>query len=132
MKPPYGRITAIDLNKGEHAWMVPNGDGPRNHPLLKDLNLPPLGQAVRAGPLATKTLLFVTEGDQINVRTPPSGGGKKFRALDKTTGKTVWETELPAGATGTPMTYLHAGKQYIVFAIGGQRYAAELIAFALP
>jgi len=132
MKPPYGRITAIDLNKGEHAWMVPNGDGPRNHPLLKDLNLPPLGQSVRAGPLATKTLLFVTEGDQINTRTPPNGGGRKFRALDKATGKTLWETELPAGATGTPMTYMHAGKQYIAFAIGGQRYAAELIAFALP
>jgi len=132
MKPPYGRITAIDLNKGEPAWMVPNGDGPRNHPLLKDLNLPPLGQAVRAGPLATKTLLFVTEGDQINVRTPPNGGGRKFRALDKASGRTVWETELPAGATGTPMTYMHAGKQYIVFAIGSQRYPAEFIAFALP
>ena len=83
-------------------------------------------------PLATKTLLFVTEGDQINVRTPPGGGGKKFRALDKATGDTVWETELEAGATGTPMTYLHKGKQYIVVAIGGQQHPAEFIALSLP
>jgi quinoprotein glucose dehydrogenase len=133
MKPPYGRITAIDLNKGEPAWMVPNGDGPRNHPLLKDLNLPPLGQAVRAGPLATKTLLFVTEGDQINVRTPPNGGGRKFRALDKATRqeRSGKPSSRPAPPR-TPMTYMHAGKQYIVFAIGSQRYPAEFIAFALP
>ena len=113
MKPPYGRITAIDLNKGEIAWMVANGDGPRNHPLLKQLNLPPLGQAVRAAPLLTKTVLFVTEGDQVNVRTPPNGGGKKFRAYDERTGKVLWETELAAGSTGTPMTYMHNGKQSI-------------------
>ena len=130
-KPPYGRITAIDLNRGEQVWMVPNGDGPRNHPLLKALNLPPLGHAVRAAPLVTKSLLFVTEGDQINVRTPPGGGGNKIRAYDKATGKVVWEYEMDAGSTGTLMTYLHKGTQYIVVAIGGQRHAAEFIAFAL-
>ena len=86
-KPPYGRITALNLNRGEQAWMVANGDGPRNHPLLKPLNLPPLGQSVRAAPLVTKTLLFVSEGDQVNVRTPPNGGGKKLRAFDKATGE---------------------------------------------
>jgi mannose-6-phosphate isomerase-like protein (cupin superfamily) len=69
------------------------GDGPRNHPALKDLHLGPLGQSVRAAPLATETLLFVSEGDQINVRTPPDGGGKKLRAFDKATGKVVWETD---------------------------------------
>jgi quinoprotein glucose dehydrogenase len=132
LKPPYGRITAIDLNKGETAWMVANGDGPRNHPLLKGLNLPPLGQSVRGAPLATKTLLFVTEGDQINVRTPPDGGGKKMRALDKATGRTLWETEFEAGSTGTPMTYMFNGKQYIVVAIGASRHPAEFIALALP
>ena len=130
-KPPYGRITAIDLNRGEQAWMVPNGDGPRNHPLLKDLHLPPLGQAVRAAPLVTKTLLFVTEGDQVNVRTPPGGGGKKIRAYDKATGSIVWEYEMDAGSTGTLMTYLYKGRQYVVVAIGGQTHAAEFIAFAL-
>ena len=69
--------------------MVANGDGPRDHPAIKALNLPPLGQAVRSSAIATKTLLFVTEGDQINPRTPPGGGGRKFRALDKATGKTA-------------------------------------------
>jgi quinoprotein glucose dehydrogenase len=132
VKPPYGRITAIDLNKGTHAWMVPNGDGPRHHPTIRHLNLGPLGHSVRAAPLATRTLLFVTEGDQINVRTPPNGGGRKLRALDKKTGATVWEMELEAGSTGTPMTYLHNGRQYIVLAIGGQRHPAEFVALSLP
>jgi len=131
VKPPYGRITAIDLNRGTIAWMVPNGDGPRNHPAIKNLNLGPLGQSVRAAPLATKTLLFVSEGDQVNVRTPPNGGGKKLRAFDKATGKVLWETTLDAGTTGTMMTYLYKGKQYIVVAIGGQDHAAEFIALSL-
>jgi quinoprotein glucose dehydrogenase len=131
VKPPYGRITALDLNQGTTRWMVPNGDGPRHHPLLKSLNLPPLGQSVRAGPLATKTLLFVTEGDQINVRTPPNGGGTKVRAFDKRTGAVVWEMALEAGSTGTPMTYLHNGTQFIVFAIGSTKYPAEFVALAL-
>ena len=132
VKPPYGRITALDLNRGETAWMVPNGDGPRNHPAIKDLNLGPLGHAVRTSTLATRTLLFVTEGDQVSVRTPPGGSGQKIRALDKGTGSTVWEMTLAAGATGSPMTYLHNGRQYIVLAIGGQNHPAEFIALALP
>jgi glucose dehydrogenase len=132
VKPPYGRITALDLNRGELKWTVANGDGPRFHPELKALNLPPLGQSVRAAPLVTKTLLFVTEGDQINTRTPPNGGGKKIRAYDKSTGQVLWETALEAGSTGTLMTYLHKGKQYIVVAIGGVQHPAEFVAFSLP
>jgi quinoprotein glucose dehydrogenase len=132
VKPPYGRITAINLHRGTAVWMTPNGDGPRNHPALKDLNLPPLGQSVRAAPLVTKTLLFVTEGDQINVRTPPDGGGRKIRAFDKATGTVVWEMTLDAGSTGTLMTYLHGGKQFIVVAIGGADHPAEFIALSLP
>ena len=131
-KPPYGRITAIDMNRAEHVWMVPNGDGPRNHPLLKDLHLPPLGQGGRVAPLLTKTLLFVGEGDAVIVATPPHGGGNKFRALDKATGKTLWEMEFPAGVTGAPMTYSHRGKQYIVVAIGSRTHAAEFVALSLP
>jgi quinoprotein glucose dehydrogenase len=131
-KPPYGRITAIDMNRGEHIWQVANGDGPRNHPALKDLNLPPLGSSGRAAPLATKTLLFIGEADEVIVATPPLGGGNKFRAFDKATGKVIWETEFPAGTTGAPMTYNHHGKQYIVVAIGGRRHSAELVALALP
>jgi quinoprotein glucose dehydrogenase len=132
MKPPYGRITAIDLNRGEHAWMVPNGDGPRDHPAIKQLNLPPLGHASRGAVLVTKTLLFAPDADQVNTRTPAGGGGTKFRALDKATGQTVWTLDLPAGVTGAPMTYLHRGKQYIVVAIGGRDHPAEFIALTLP
>ncbi len=130
-KPPYGRITAINLNTGDHVWMKPNGDGPREHPAIKHLNLPPLGQPGRASPLVTKTLLFIGEGDSINVRTPPGGGGKKFRAYDKSTGAVVWETEFPAGTTGAPMTYMHKGKQYIVVAIGSNEHQAEFVALGL-
>ena len=132
LKPPYGRITAIDLTRGEHVWMVPNGDGPRHHPALALLKLPPLGQAVIASPLVTKTLLFVSEGDQVNIRTPPGGGGRKLRAFDKQTGEVLWETELDAGTTGVLMTYLHRGKQYLVAAIGGATHQPEFVAFALP
>jgi glucose dehydrogenase len=143
LKPPYGRITAIDLNKGEHVWMVPNGDGPRDHPLLKNLNLPPLGNPGRSSPLATKTLLFVGEGDSIMadpVRVPPGmplslapgAGGRMFRAYDKATGKVLWETELPAGTTGAPMSYMFEGKQYVVVAVGSRDHPAEYVALTLP
>jgi quinoprotein glucose dehydrogenase len=132
LKPPYGRITAIDLNRGEPAWMVPNGEGPRHHPALESLNLPPLGQASQAAPLVTKTLLFVSEGDQVNVRTPPDGGGRKLRAYDKRDGRVLWETDLSAGTTGMLMTYTHRGKQYLVAPIGGATHQPELVAFSLP
>ena len=131
VKPPYGRITAIDMNRGEHVWMIANGDGPRDHELLQHLDLPPLGQGGRVAPLATKTLLFVGEGDEIIVSTPPFGGGNRFRAFDKKTGDVVWETELPAGVTSAPMTYMHEGKQYIVVAIQGREHAPEFIALSL-
>jgi quinoprotein glucose dehydrogenase len=113
-------------------WMKPNGDGPRDHPLLKSLNLPPLGHASRGAPLLTRTLLFAPDGDQMNVRTPEGGGGTKFRVLDKESGETVWETELGAGVTGAPMTYMHKGKQYVVVAIGGRNHPAEFVALSLP
>jgi quinoprotein glucose dehydrogenase len=143
LKPPYGRITAIDLHRGDHVWMVPNGDGPRDHPWLRPLHLPPLGNPGRSSPLATKTLLFVGEGDPIMVnpdRVPrsmplsiaPGAGGRRFRAFDKATGRTLWEIELPAGTTAAPMTYLFEGKQYILVAIGSQEHAAEHVALSLP
>ena len=145
LKPPYGRITAIDLNKGDQVWMVPNGEGPRNHPLLKPLNLPALGNPGRSAPLVTRTLLFVGEGDSIMsslgsrlrpempASLAPGAGGRKFRAYDKATGAILWETELPAGTTGAPMTYMFAGKQYIVVAIGGsEAHSAEYVALSLP
>jgi len=132
MKPPYGRITAFNLNTGDQAWMVPNGDGPRNHPALAGLNLPPLGDATPSAVIATKTLLFVTQADKSTPRSPANVGGTKFMALDKATGKTLWSIDLGVGQNGTPMTYLHDGKQYVVVAVGGTDYPAELVALALP
>ena len=143
-KPPYGRITAINLNKGEILWRAANGDGPRNHPLLKDLNLPPLGNPGRSSPLLTKTLLFLGEGDFImataGARKLPEmplsniagAGGKKFRAFDKATGAVLWETEFDSGVTGVPMTYMHQGKQYIVVPTGSIEKEPEFVALALP
>jgi glucose dehydrogenase len=132
IKPPYGRIVAIDMNRGEHLWTAVNGDGPRDHPSLKDLHLPPLGIASRPTALVTKTLLFIGDGSNTFGGLHPSMWGKKFRAYDKATGAVVWETELPAGTTGGPMTYLVKGKQYIVVPIGGRDEPAEWIALALP
>ena len=128
VKPPYGRITAIDLTTGEIAWQVANGDTPpaiRDHPLLKGVAVPRTGSRSRAGLLATRTLLFAGEG---------WGGQPVFRALDKATGATVWETTVPGMQAGPPMTYRHQGKQYIAFTVGDQDrgVAARLIAFALP
>ena len=134
-KPPYGRITAINMNTGEHTWMVPNGDGPRNHWALKHLNLPPLGQTGRSAILVTKSLLFVSEGDPSMIDMPPGSGpdaGRKLRAYDKATGAVVWEVELPAGTTGSLMTYMSSGKQYIVAPIGSRTHAAEFVALSLP
>jgi quinoprotein glucose dehydrogenase len=132
VKPPYGSIVAIDLKKGDILWRVPNGNGPRDHPALKGLNLPPLGTLGRVSPLVTKTLLFAGEGmGRGAARIPAYGGGKMFRAYDKRTGKVIFEMELPGGTTGAPMTYLANGKQYIVVAIGWEGMPAELIALSL-
>ena len=134
VKPPYGRITAFNLNSGDQVWMVANGDGPRNHPLLKDLHLPPLGVPNRPAPLVTKTLLFIGEGSDSVIGTPQVswGWGKKFRAYDKATGQVVWETDLPSGTTGAPMTYINKGRQFIVVPIGARDHPAEFVALALP
>jgi glucose dehydrogenase len=131
-KPPYGRITAYDLSRGEQLWMVPNGDGPRNHPALAALKLPPLGDATPSAVIATKTLLFVTQADKSTPRSPANVGGTKFRALDKATGATIWEIDLGVGQNNTPMTFMHDGKQYIVLSVGSTDHPAELVALALP
>jgi quinoprotein glucose dehydrogenase len=132
-KPPYGRFTAIDMNKGSILWSVANGNGPRDNPAIKHLKLPPLGQGGRASPLVTKTMVFLGEGGNDGVAgLPPGGGGKMFRAYDKASGKVVWEMELPGGTTGEPMTYMVNGKQFIVVAVGWRDTPGELIALALP
>jgi len=142
-KPPYGRITAIDMNRGEIVWMTPNGDGPRNHPAIRHLNLGPLGVPGRPAPLLTKTLLFVAEGStnrpggaRVPEGMPPeivtNYGGRMFRAYDKATGDVVWETELPAGSIAPPVTYLSGGKQYLLVPTGDVNTAGEILAFSLP
>jgi glucose dehydrogenase len=134
VKPPYGRITALDLNKGEQVWMAANGDGPRDHPLLKHLNLPPLGIPSRPAPLLTKTLLFLGEGSNAitGALSVPWGWGRKFRAYDKATGRVIWEMELPSGTTGAPMTYMAGRKQIIIVPIGDRQTRPEFVALGLP
>jgi quinoprotein glucose dehydrogenase len=141
-KPPFGRITAIDISSGEHVWMIPSGDGPRNHPALRALNLPRLGWPERTFVLATRALLLATqEGPYTNerlvegqyVQRDHSIREPQLRAYDKATGDLIAEHELPANATGSPMAYLAGGKQFVVVAVGGSNMApAELVALALP
>jgi quinoprotein glucose dehydrogenase len=134
IKPPYGRLTAIDLNQGEIKWQIPFGPTPdavRYSPLLKDLKIPPTGESgLSVGSLVTKTLLVAGDGA---VGTSASGTrGAALHAYDKLTGKEVGAIYLPAPQTGSPMTYMLNGKQYIVVAVGGATYSGEYIAFTLP
>ncbi len=132
LKPPWGRITAINLNTGEHEWMMANSDTPewaKNHPKLKGLDLPRTGTPDRVGLLVTKTLLFAGEG--AGLYSAQGGGGNKFRAHDKATGEILAEIELPANQAGLPMTYSVNGKQYIVIAIGARGFPGELVALSL-
>ena len=132
-KPPYGQLVAIDLNRGEIAWSTPNGDGPREHPALAHLNLPPLGQGGRVSPLVTKTLVFLGEGINTGMVALPRGsGGKMFRAYDKATGQVISEIELSGGTTSPPMTYSVDGKQYIVVVVGWEDTPSEYVALAVP
>jgi quinoprotein glucose dehydrogenase len=132
VKPPYGRISAIDLNKGEILWQIAHGETPdniRNHPALKGLNIPRTGRPGAIGTLVTKTLLIAGEA---GVFTTPNGQrGAMLRAYDKATGKEVGAVYMPTQQSGTPMTYMLNGKQYVVVAIGGNGYTAELRAFKL-
>jgi quinoprotein glucose dehydrogenase len=134
VKPPWGRITAIDLNTGAHVWSVPNGPAPTSisaHPAVKDVDLSNAGSSDISGLLVTKTLLFAGQGCGLH-GVPPGSGGPWFRALDKTTGETIFQMKLSANQCGLPMTYMAGGQQYVVVAIGAQGVAAELLAFALP
>jgi quinoprotein glucose dehydrogenase len=132
-KPPYGRITAIDMDKGEIAWQTAHGetaDNLRNHPALKGLNIPRTGRAGQIGTLVTKTLVIA--GDA-GVATQPSGArGAMLRAYDKATGREVGSVFMPAPQTGGPMSYMWNGRQYIVVAISGGSYSGEFVAFRLP
>jgi hypothetical protein len=116
VKPPWGRITAIDLNTGDHAWMIPNGSAPdyvKNHPAMKGIDLSKAGRPSRSPLMVTKTLLFGADGANF-FNAVPGGGGNTFRAIDKKTGEIIHEMQLPGMATGIPMTYMKDGRQYIV------------------
>jgi glucose dehydrogenase len=135
VKPPYGLVSAIDLNRGEIAWQTPHGDTPdniRNHPALRGMNIPKTGQSGVAGVglLVTKTLVIM--GDPQVTSPPGRPRGAMLRAYDKKTGQQVGELWMPAIQSGSPMTYSFEGRQYIVVAISGGAYTGEYLAFALP
>ncbi|HYR91863.1 MAG TPA: pyrroloquinoline quinone-dependent dehydrogenase [Terriglobia bacterium] len=132
VKPPYGRITAIDLNKGEIVWQIAHGETPdniRNHPALKGLKIPRTGRQGRIGTLVTKTLVIAGEGGFFT--TPAGQRGAMLRAYDKATGQEVGSVFMPAPQTGSPMTYMLNGKQHIIVPVSGGSYSAELLAFRL-
>lgn len=129
IKPPYGRITAIDMNSGDHLWWVANADTPdriKNHALLEGVDVGRTGIPTRSGILLTKTLLLQGEG------SGGAGASPIFRAIDKETGEIVGQMDLPDNQTGLPFTYEHDGKQYLAMFVGGTGKPAELIAYTLP
>jgi quinoprotein glucose dehydrogenase len=133
VKPPYGVLAAIDLDRGELKWQVPHGETPdvvRDHPALKGLTIPRTGQNGSQGLMVTKSLVVL--GDRLV--TSPAGRpkGAMLRAYDKTTGQQVGEVWMAAPQTGSPMTYLAGGRQFIIVASGGAGSQAEYIAFGLP
>jgi len=133
IKPPYGRLSAIDLDKGEIKWQVPHGDTPdnvKNHAALKGLNIPKTGQPGNVGNIVTKTLVIV--GDPRVTTTATGIRGAMLRAYDKATGAEVGAVYMPAAQGGSPMTYMLDGRQYIVVAVSGANYSGELLAFKLP
>jgi quinoprotein glucose dehydrogenase len=135
VKPPYGLLAAIDLDRGELLWQMPHGDTPdnvRNHPLLKGMNIPKTGQqgASGVGLLVTKTLVIM--GDPTVTTTAEHPRGAMLRAYDKKTGQQVGAIYMPAPQSGSPMTYMHGGRQYIIVAVSGGNYSGEYLAFALP
>jgi len=133
VKPPYGLLSAINLDRGEMTWQVPHGDTPdnvRNHPAVKALNIGKTGQSGAVGLVVTKTLVVM--GDPQVTTTPDHPRGAMLRAYDKATGTEVGAVWMPAPQSGSPMTYMLNGKQYIVVAVSGGNYSGEYIAFSVP
>ncbi|HEY1911552.1 MAG TPA: PQQ-binding-like beta-propeller repeat protein [Vicinamibacterales bacterium] len=133
VKPPYGQIVGINLDKGELMWSTPHGDTPdnvRNHPMLKGVDVPKTGQTGNVGVVVTKTLVIA--GDPSVTTTPQHPRGAMLRGYDKTNGKEMGAVWLPAPQSGSPMTYMVDGRQYIIVAVSGGNYSGEYIAFALP
>ncbi len=123
-KPPWGRVTAIDMSTGEHVWQVANGRGPRDHPALADLDLGNLGVDGESFPLLTSTLLFTTVDRQ---GSQPA----MLNAYDKSTGEMLLEYELPGGVHANPMTYMYEGKQYLVVSVNAGQDGDGVVALVL-
>jgi len=133
LKPPYGRITALDLKDGTKAWQIAHGETPdniKNHPALKGLKIPRTGRPGMVGPLCTKSLVICGEAGFFI--TPNGARGAMLRAYDKATGEEKGAVYMPAPQTGSPMTYMLNGQQYLVVATGGGSTTEELLAFRLP
>ncbi|MBT5073301.1 MAG: PQQ-binding-like beta-propeller repeat protein [Kordiimonadaceae bacterium] len=133
LKPPYGIVAAIDLNTGEPLWRIAHGETPdnvRNHPKLAGLDIPRTGQGADVGMVITKTLAII--GDPFATSPGDRERGGMLRAYNKMTGVEVGEVWMPSGQSGSPMTYMLNGKQYIVVAVSGGNYGGELLAYALP
>jgi glucose dehydrogenase len=134
-KPPYGVISAIDLDKGELKWSVAHGDTPdavRNHPALRGKTIPKTGQAGTSGVGLMVTKTVVVMGDPQVTTTPEHPRGAMLRAYNKMTGEQVGAVFMPAPQSGSPMTYSNNGKQYIIVAISGGNYSGEYLSLALP
>ena len=135
MKPPYGLISAIDVNRGEIAWQTPHGDTPdavRNHPALRGLNIPKTGQPGVAGVGLLVTKALVVMGDPQVTSPPGRPRGAMLHAYDKKTGQQVGEVYMPAPQSGSPMSYQVDGRQFIIVAVSGGAYTGEYLAFSLP
>jgi quinoprotein glucose dehydrogenase len=134
IKPPYGTITAINLDEGKILWQIAHGETPdvvRNNPAFKSWNIARTGQQTyNIGTLVTKTLVIAGEGQVTTTADHPRGA--MLRAYDKQTGKEVGAVYMPAPQSGSPMTYMVKGKQYIVVAVSGGPYSGEYIAYTLP
>ena len=133
VKPPYGVLNAIGLERGELLWQVPHGDTPdnvRNHAALRGMNIPKTGQAGSVGLMVTRTLVVL--GDSQTTTTPEHPRGAMLRAYDKKTGQQVGTVWMPAPQSGSPMTYAVDGKQYMMVAVSGGNYSGEYISFSLP
>ncbi len=133
VKPPYGVLSAINLDRGDLVWQVPHGDTPdvvRNHPALKGMNIPKTGQQGSVGLVVTKTLVILGDPQVTTMAEHPRGA--MLRAYDKSTGKQVGAVWMPAAQSGSPMTYAVDGKQYILVAVSGGAQSGEYIAYSLP
>ena len=122
----YSQIVAIDMNKGEHLWSIPNGDTPdriKHHPALEGVDLPNTGRTSHAVTMVTKTLLITAEG---------GGGASVLHAVDKLTGERLGTVDIPAPGRYGMMSYLHEGQQYIVVQIASTTHPGSLVALRVP